>query len=135
MYFISTRGRTIWHYHFGIRSHSILHTCCTQSQDRTSVEIIQAFQKVKHIFNWLIFLAQMVVPKIQAYLQLLAELLIFLAQAIVPSINDLASIRQSGRTPQTPLPRSASWDTVNKRVVRILLECNLVLSSFCHRLS
>ena len=32
----------------------------------------------------------------------------------------------SGRQP----PRSACWNTVNKRVVRILLECNLVIYSF-----
>ena len=38
-----------------------------------------------------------------------------------------------GQTPpprQTPPLRSACWDTVNKRAVRILLECNLVHGAY-----
>ena len=31
-----------------------------------------------------------------------------------------------GNTPRANTPRSVCWDTVNKRAVRILLECNLV---------
>ena len=55
----------------------------------------------------------------------------------------LSFILFTGGLPYTPLGRhpplgksplhSACWDTVNKRAVRILLECNLVAYAKCHR--